>query len=209
MGKKNEKVKREVFISLDVESDGPFPGLNSMLSAGYAAFVDGQKEPVSTFYRNLDFIEGATQNPKTMEWWNSTEENRRMYEATRIDTIPGEQFVADFIDWRNTNFPNNEWDVVVVCYPLAYDWKWPDYYFCRYHGENPLGFSRAIDLKSYIFARLGTRWVKTTKRHFPKRWFPDIPHTHHAMDDAIEQGMLFMNVREEFKQLGTILESQK
>lgn len=203
---KKEKAKQEVFVSLDVEADGPFPGLNSMLSAGYAAFIDGQEQPLTTFYRNLELLPGATENSETMKWWNSTEQNRKMYEATRVDMIPPEQFVQDFIEWRNEHFPPSDWDMVVVCYPLAFDWKWPDYYFCRYHGRNPLGFSRAIDLKSYVHARLGTRWVKTTKRNMPKRWFPNLPHTHHALDDAIEQGMMFMNIRKEFNELGMILD---
>jgi hypothetical protein len=28
----------------------------------------------------------------------------------------------------------------------------------------------------------------------PKSWFDDIPHTHTALDDAIEQGALFCNM---------------
>lgn len=199
-----EKIKKEVFVSMDVESDGPFPGLHSMLSVGYAAFTDDQLEPVSTFTRNLDFIEGATQDPNTMAWWNSTPALRMLYAETRENTIPGEQFVQDWIDWRNANFPPNEWDMAIVCMPLTYDWKFPDYYFCRYNGHNPLGFSRGIDLKSYAYARLGTRWVKTTKKKMPKRWFSDLPHTHNALDDAVEQGHLFMNMRREFQQLPMI-----
>jgi len=206
---KNERVKKEVFVSMDIEADGPFPGLNSMLSIGYAAFVDGEEQPVSTFYRNLELLPGATQSEKTMnEFWFRDEQHRKMYDRTRVDMISPPHFVDDFIEWRNTNFPSKDWDMTVVCYPLAFDWKWPDYYFCRYHGENPLGFSRAIDIKSYVYARLGTRWVKTTKRYMPKRWFSDLPHTHDALDDAIEQGMMFMNIRKEFMELGMILDDK-
>lgn len=28
----------------------------------------------------------------------------------------------------------------------------------------------------------------------PKRWFGRLPHTHRALDDAIEQGVLFCNM---------------
>jgi len=202
---KKEKIKKEVFLSLDIEADGPFPGLNSMLSVGYAAFVEDQDEPVSTFYRNLELIDGASQDERTMkQFWFANEHNRAMYEATRTDMVTGKQFVDDFIKWRNDHFPNNEYDCICVCYPAAFDWKWPDYYFCRYHGSNPLGFSRCLDIKSMVYARLGTRWVKTIKKNMPKHWFPDLEHTHHALDDAIEQGMLFMNIRKDFKSMGMI-----
>jgi hypothetical protein len=32
------------------------------------------------------------------------------------------------------------------------------------------------------------------KRNMPKRWFGPEPHTHVALDDAIEQGELFCNM---------------
>jgi hypothetical protein len=35
---------------------------------------------------------------------------------------------------------------------------------------------------------------KSTKKNMPSRWFDDLPHTHLALDDAIEQGALFCNI---------------
>ena len=34
----------------------------------------------------------------------------------------------------------------------------------------------------------------TSKRTMPRRWFDAAPHTHVALDDAIEQGALFCNI---------------
>jgi hypothetical protein len=34
----------------------------------------------------------------------------------------------------------------------------------------------------------------------PRRWFDDVPHTHVALDDAIEQGTLFCNMLAENRQ---------
>ena len=33
-----------------------------------------------------------------------------------------------------------------------------------------------------------------TKKAMPRRWFDPLPHTHHALDDALEQGALFCNM---------------
>ena len=41
---------------------------------------------------------------------------------------------------------------------------------------------------------LGKDYRRSTKRNMPKRWFDDLPHTHRALDDAIEQGALFCNM---------------
>jgi hypothetical protein len=37
----------------------------------------------------------------------------------------------------------------------------------------------------------------TVKRNMPRSWFDDLPHTHKALDDAIEQGALFCNMLRE------------
>jgi hypothetical protein len=41
---------------------------------------------------------------------------------------------------------------------------------------------------------LKTGYRESTKRNMPRRWFDDVPHTHCALDDAIEQGRLFCNM---------------
>lgn len=44
-------------------------------------------------------------------------------------------------------------------------------------------------------AVLGGEFRQTTKRLMPREWFdPDLPHTHVALDDALEHGTLFLNL---------------
>jgi hypothetical protein len=39
---------------------------------------------------------------------------------------------------------------------------------------------------------------KTTRTYLPKRWFDaNLPHTHVALDDALEQGAVFCNMYRE------------
>ena len=59
---------KEIYVSTDVEADGPIPGPNSMLSFGSAAYTGG-KELIGTFSANLETLPGATADPKTAEWW--------------------------------------------------------------------------------------------------------------------------------------------
>jgi hypothetical protein len=58
----------EIYVSTDVETDGPIPGPHSMLSFGSAAYT-AEKKLVPTFSANLETLEGATAHPKTAEWW--------------------------------------------------------------------------------------------------------------------------------------------
>src|SRR3954471_20239806 len=58
----------EIYVSTDVESDGPIPGPHSMLSFASAAYR-ADKTPVGTFAANLATLPGAAGDPKTMAWW--------------------------------------------------------------------------------------------------------------------------------------------
>jgi hypothetical protein len=60
----------EVYVSTDVERDGPIPGPHSMLSVASAALLP-DKTLVGAFSANLDLLPGAEGHPKTMVWWIS------------------------------------------------------------------------------------------------------------------------------------------
>ena len=58
----------EIYVSTDVEADGPIPGPHSMLRLGSVAFsVD--KRVLGEFSVNLSPLPGATEHPRTMTWW--------------------------------------------------------------------------------------------------------------------------------------------
>jgi len=68
----------------------------------------------------------------------------------------------------------------------------------RFVGKSPFSHS-ALDIKTLAMALLGNNYRSSTKRNMPKRWFDDLPHSHLALDDAIEQGALFCNMLMEMK----------
>ena len=82
---------------------------------------------------------------------------------------------------------------VFVGYPAGYDFLFVYWYLMRFAGESPFSHS-ALDIKSFAMAMLKTDYRSVTKRSMPKRWFDRLPHTHVALDDAIEQGALFCNM---------------
>lgn len=72
----------EIYISTDVETDGPIPGPHSMLSIASAAYTS-DKVLVSTFSANLETLPGAQAHPKTAQWWAT------QLEATAVATVCG------------------------------------------------------------------------------------------------------------------------
>ena len=82
---------------------------------------------------------------------------------------------------------------VFVAYPAGFDFLFVYWYLMRFVGESPFSHS-ALDMKTYAMALLKTGYRDSTKRRMPRDWFDPHPHTHVALDDAIEQGALFCNM---------------
>ncbi len=179
------KKNPEIYVSTDIEADGPIPGPHSMLSFASAAFT-ADKTLIGTFAANLDTLPDATPHPDTMAWWATQPEAWR---ACRQDCQPPVQAMAAYVAWLKA-LPGKP---VFVGYPATYDFMFVYWYLMRFVGESPFSHS-GLDIKTYAMARLGTAYRETTKRRMPKRWFDDVPHTHVALDDAIEQGRLFCNM---------------
>jgi hypothetical protein len=83
--------------------------------------------------------------------------------------------------------------LVFVGYPVAFDFMFVYWYLIKFTGESPFSHA-ALDIKTYAMALLKTPYRASVKANMPRRWFDDLPHTHRALDDAIEQGALFCNL---------------
>lgn len=176
---------REVYVSTDVETDGPIPGPHSMLSIGSAAYLD-DKTLVGTFSANLELLQHASGHPDTMKWWA---ENARAWEACRKDLEEPAHAMQRYRAFLES-LPGTP---VFVAYPAGFDFTFVYWYLVRFTGSSPFSFS-ALDMKTFAMVLLGTGYREATKRHMPARWFDDLPHSHIALDDAIEQGALFVNM---------------
>lgn len=181
----------EIYVSTDVEADGPIPGPHSMLSFASAAFdTDGRM--ASTFSANLELLADAAGHPDTMAWWRG---NPGAWNQTRTALQSPSQAMRSYVAWLKA-LPGKP---VFVGYPAAYDFLFVYWYLLRFAGESPFGHS-ALDIKTYAMAVLGLPFRQSTKANMPERWFSDAAHTHVALDDAIEQGHLFCNLLAESRQ---------
>jgi len=182
----------EIYISLDIEADGPCPGVNSMLSLGAAAFDPtkgaGLAGLIAQWESNFELLPGAAQNAETMAWWATKPEAWAECRKNPQDPIFA---MASFAAWVKA-LPGKP---IAVCYPAGFDFTFVYYYLMRFNRSSPFGFS-ALDVKSYAMGSLGTGFAESSKRNYPKTWFDtSLKHTHKAIDDAIEQGVMFMNAR--------------
>jgi hypothetical protein len=181
---------QEIYISTDVEADGPIPGQNSMLSFGSAAYLK-DKQLISTFEINLECLDQASSDPETMKWWSTQTE---AWDYCRSNLQTPKVAMQKYIDWLNS-LPGKP---VFVGYPVAYDFMFVYWYLIKFVGKSPFSHS-ALDIKTLAMVALKSEYRKATKRLMPKSWFDKLPHTHKALDDAIGQGALFCNILAELE----------
>lgn len=174
------------YVSVDIETDGPLPGPNSMLSLGAAVFEDGVL--CDTFTRNLELLPGAMPDPETSKFW---ERFPQQYAFARVDPKPIRVVMADFAQWLK----ELNGDIVFVAYPANFDWSFINHYFITTWGTNPFGYM-ALDVKSYAMAHLNWEFAETRESLMPQEWFPfQNPLPHVALLDAIAQGYTFEKMR--------------
>jgi hypothetical protein len=175
----------EIYVSTDVEVDGPIPGPHSMLSFGSAAYRP-DKTLVSTFTANLELLPGAAGHPDTMAWWA---ERPDAWKACRQGPRDPAEAMPDYVRWLEA-LPAKP---VFVGFPASFDFLFVYWYLIRFAGRSPFSFA-ALDIKTMAMVMLGKEYRHCSKKDLPRRWFDDLPHNHVALDDAIEQGAMFCNM---------------
>jgi hypothetical protein len=175
----------EIYVSTDIEANGPIPGPYSMLSFGSAAY-QADKKLLGTFSSNLETLPGAQEDPKTMAWWQTKPE---AWKACRQNLETPEIAMRRYLVWLKA-LPSKP---VFVGYPVTFDFMFVYWYLIRFTGESPFSYS-ALDIKTYAMVLLRKGYRESVKRNMPREWFDHIRHTHIALDDAIEQGALFCNM---------------
>ncbi len=175
----------EIYVSTDVETDGPIPGPHSMLSFASVAML-ADKTVLGTFSANLETLPGAVGHPVQMKWWETEPE---AWAACRRDLQPPEQALVRYVEWVEA-LPGKP---VFVAFPAGFDFTWMFWYMMRFAGRSPFGWA-ALDIKTLGFSLTGLRYRRTVKAALPEAWIDPLPHTHVALDDALEQGAMFCNM---------------
>jgi hypothetical protein len=186
--------KPEVYVSVDIETDGPAPGVNSMLALGAAAFsADG--EEVGQWYMKFYPLDGARRDRDTTEWWATQPE---AWAEVNTDQFLPEKGISVFVRWCDRMAERTGGKLIAVGWPIAFDFAFVNYYCHRFAGRNPLGFA-GLDIRSYAnglaghqdYYGLPEKAVRSMAGPVDTEGLRD----HVALDDAIGQGRLFMAMR--------------
>lgn len=152
-------------IVVDVESDGGLLGTNSMVCFG-AVVVDKAGKLDKTFYGQCKPI-SPKYDAEALSISGFTRDEHAQFPDPR-DTM------WEFMDWLSEVSAGSS--VVLLSDNNGYDASWINWYFLRYCGKNPFGFSsrRIADLFCGFYKDAYYKW----KQHRITK------HTHNPVDDA-------------------------
>jgi 3' exoribonuclease, RNase T-like len=191
------KIRKEIYIMVDIEADGPIPSEYNMNSIGAAAFAvngaDGKLEaldpenPAHQFYAELkphspNFI------PAAIAVGGFTHEQLMLTGATPENAMKAFVAYAERLRQQYDARP------IFVGYPLGFDWIFTYWYLMKFVGSSPFGFSSHRDLKTEFAIRDNCLISDSVKSKMPRALFGNKKHTHNALDDAIEQADLAWNI---------------
>ena len=115
---------KEFYISVDVEADGPCPGVNSMLQFG-AVFYDSEGNVLEEYSANIYPIEGAVEDPDTMAWWQKQEEKTPgLWDSMMADRVVAKLAMERFQTIVRRIARERKESPVVVCYPSGFDFTY-------------------------------------------------------------------------------------
>ena len=179
-------MKTELYISVDVESDGPIPGTGDYSMLSFGACVVGY--PTVSFYRELKPISDKF-NPEALAVCGL---DRDFLIKNGADPKTAMQ---EFANWLDSVCGKKD-RPVFVGFNATYDWMFIHWYFTHFLGKNPFGIS-GWDIKAYYAGLKRVRcWAHTSKRRMDKSFLSNQRHTHNALDDAREQAEIFLKLRQ-------------
>lgn len=168
----------EIFISVDVETAGPYPERYSLLSVGACVMDD----PSQGFYVELKPAKAQVLESAMRVSQLSIEK------LTKEGTAPAIA-MQEFADWIRKVAPQGQ-RPVMVAFNAPFDWAFMNHYFLEYLGENPLGHS-AIDIKAFYMGLTGCPWEETSMLYLSPRFLKGQQLPHDALADARLQADLF------------------
>lgn len=156
---------KECWIVVDVEADGPCPGLFSMVSLGAVVVEPSVSDTVAPDHF---FAETA---PISLRYNEDALRVCQVRRSSHLKYPPPVEGMTNFAKWIEVHTDGRR--PVFWSDNNGFDWQFVNYYFHRELGVNPFGHSSrriadfAAGMKRYD-------WKKMRRT----------PHTHHPVDDA-------------------------
>jgi len=163
------------YVMVDIEADGPAPGLYSMVSIGAVVVTPALDQ---TFHGELRPISDA---------WVPEALAIGGYTRAQVDGFDDpREVMTRFGSWVTANGGRRP---IFISDNNGFDWSFVNYYFHRFLGTNPFGHSSQ---------NLGSLYKGVVKDAFANfKHLRVTKHTHHPVDDARGNAEALLRIKQE------------
>lgn len=194
--------RKKVYISFDVETDGPCPYNNNCIQMGFAVIndVDGtlvdinNRTPWLLETRSwcLKPLDGHIPSEGTMS--NFWSKHKEIYEMIQKNSSDVKTCMIELSNW--VKLLQTKFDIIWIAKPASFDWQWLNsYYNCYGPDDRPSIGYKATCISSQIdlLIAMGYSWYDIEKAISPPESKDLIVHC--ADHDAVVQGYNFLKLR--------------
>jgi DNA polymerase III alpha subunit (gram-positive type) len=182
----------DIYASFDVETDGNNPIQHSLRSIGIALFVDRNTEPIDTFYVTVEPRKDTEVEDRCMtDFWDKHPEQ---WKEVNENTVTPTEAMKLLSDWLFSH--SGKYCIKWVASPANFDWMFLKCYYENYGPQTKydIGFF-CHDLSSLTRAYIISHNIGD-KKFFMNRLAGNCKYTHQALDDAVCQGVMYINLRQ-------------
>lgn len=184
MNKLNKTSKK---IVIDIEADGPAPGLYSMVSFGCVIITpDGQAG--ETFYGKTAPLPNADWDLEALSISGHSREEHLLFPEPLVEMNRFLQWLIDEAGYKKSDNYRGDGQILFYSDNNGFDWQFINYYCHLCLGFNPFGHS------SRNINDLYKGLVKDVKKNGKR--LATTKHTHHPVDDATANAEILIKLKE-------------
>jgi hypothetical protein len=181
-------MSKTAYLSFDIETDGPSPLTNSMLSLGIA-LIDDNANIIDELEVNILKRDNTVEDPSTMEFWKKNPVAWEQCHQNMISPQDAMAKVAEFYGKWSTQYK-----LIWMAMPVCFDWMFLKSYYMAFAQEH----SPDIGFKATCGSTLRDYSIKTkiiTNKQYDIL-VESLPQglEHRSVDDAKHQGLIFVNL---------------
>jgi hypothetical protein len=192
--------KKTLYISFDIETDGPTPLVNNMLSIGLVG-IDSNLEIHWTFESNIEPLEFHSPDSTCMEFWTKPE-NKTAYDHMFLNRLS--YYDSMYKIGTELNTLSQKYNLIFVAQPACFDWMFFKSYYeysKKMLSDTQIKNMYNLGFKCECISTLWTCYKKINKitnkegnKLYNNLGNLDASTEHMALSDAIVQGTFYVKL---------------
>lgn len=197
MPQTDTKLKPNLYLSFDIETNGNNPMLHSMISIGFYGITDTLNFSPFQYEANIEPLPNHSEDPECMKFWA---ENKDAYQATQINQKNYVDVMSELSE--HFKFLSKQYNLKFIAMPACFDWMFFKSYYEMAQDASKQKFYdigyHCICISSYFSSYTDGHGIVGKGKEMLKLKLMEYnkSNDHHAIEDAKCQAKLYVKTKE-------------